>query len=144
MPLTERPPMARAAGPHPVPSDSNVPRLLPFDAGRRLREEAALVERFVECYRRQFDAIIRRLNESSRTASMSAGNAPHAGHSAHARQADPSGQSLRLCVEAVSMMLATHGQMARALRHVALPPAPAGTTPDAPPGPPHVAARAAA
>jgi hypothetical protein len=137
MPLTERTPMARAAGPHHAPSDLNIPQLLPFEAGRRLREEAALVERFVECYRRQFDAIIRRLNESSRAASV------NAGHAGHARQADPSGQSLRLCVEAVSMMLATHGQMARALRQVALPTTAAATTADALPGPPH-ATRAAA
>ena len=105
MPVTECPPPARHGGPHVIFSNPMMPEVLPPEATSRLREEAALVERFVECYRRQFDALIRRLNETARPAAKD----------------DPHAQSLRLCVEAVNMMLATHGQMARALRHLGVP-----------------------
>jgi hypothetical protein len=103
MPPTERPPAARHAGPHMIVKSPAAPALLSPEASRRLREEAALVERFVECYGRRFDALIRRLNATPRAADPQGG---------------PDAQSLRLCVEAVSMMLVTHGQMARALRHL--------------------------
>jgi hypothetical protein len=106
MPPTEFPPDPRHAGPYTITESPTDPRLLPPEAGVRLRQEAALVERFVECYRGQFDALIRRLNETTRTC-------PGRG--------DPAADSVRLCVEAVNMMLATHGQMARALRQLGLP-----------------------
>jgi hypothetical protein len=73
----------------------------------QLREEIELVERFVDCYRRQFDALIARLNDGGR-ATASAGNP----------------QTVRLCVEAVNMMLDSHGRLARTLRHLAAPAAP--------------------
>ncbi len=103
MPPTQRPLAARPTGPL-VPTTDTMPALLPPEETRRLREEAALVERFVECYRRQFDALIRRLTDAP----------PCGGRDGAAAQ------SVRLCVEAVSMMLVTHGQMARALRHLGL------------------------
>jgi hypothetical protein len=103
MPLTRRPLAARNAGPHVNVRSATAPALLSSEASAGLREEAALVERFVECYGRRFDALIRRLNAAPR-----ATDGP----------ASPDAQSLRLCVEAVSMMLVTHGQMARALRQL--------------------------
>ena len=107
MPSTQRP-----RTPHTSTESSPQATLLPPEAGVRLQQEAALVERFVECYRRQFDVLIRRLNETTRTCP----GPPDAG-----------ADSIRLCVEAVNMMLATHGQMARALRQLGLPQdAPAG------------------
>jgi hypothetical protein len=116
MSLTERPPAARHSGPHLIVTNPAAAALLPPEASTRLREEAALVERYVECYRRRFDALIRRLNTTSRTSEVEDG---------------PDRQSLRLCVEAVNMMLATHGQMARALRHVGAPATPAQPQPPA-------------
>ena len=65
---------------------------------KKLREEADLVERFTQTYRMKFAHLIDRLN---------AGEAP------------TDLQSIRLCVEAVNMMLASQSQMARTIREIA-------------------------
>lgn len=62
---------------------------------RALRSEVELVARFSESYRRKFGELIGRLNH---------GGDPHADQ-----------QSVRLCVEAVDMMLSTHHLLAKAL-----------------------------
>lgn len=61
----------------------------------QLRDEVDLISRFAESYRRKFSALIEQMNH------------PH----------DPSTDmaSLRLCVEAVDMMLASQKQLAVAL-----------------------------
>ena len=102
MSQSQRPPAARHAGPHVIVSSSPaVPAQLPPQEYARLREEAALVERYVDCYRRRFDAVIQRLNAAPRPTGA---------------EESLDAQSIRLCVEAVSMMLATHGHIARVLR----------------------------
>jgi hypothetical protein len=65
---------------------------------RQLRQEVDLIGRFAESYRRKFSALIDRLNQSS----------------------DPSADlaSLRLCVEAVDMMLSNQTELARVLREL--------------------------
>lgn len=61
----------------------------------RMREEVDLIARFAETYRRRFSNLIDRMNHA----------------------ADPATElaSLRLCVEAVDMMLSNQKQLAKAL-----------------------------
>jgi hypothetical protein len=65
---------------------------------RQLRQEVDLIGRFAESYRRKFSDLIDRLNEHP----------------------DPSTDiaSLRLCVEAVDMMLSNQTELARVLREL--------------------------
>jgi hypothetical protein len=72
-----------------------------------IREEAELVRRFVESYRRKFASAIDQLNRS-----------PHPGRELHAELS-----CLRLCVEAVDMMLDSHDRLARAMHEIAAGPA---------------------
>jgi hypothetical protein len=62
----------------------------------KIRQEVDLISRFAETYRRRFSSIIDRMNNNT---------------------ADPATDlaSLRLCVEAVDMMLASQKQLAKAL-----------------------------
>jgi hypothetical protein len=69
-------------------------------ASQRLRQEMDLMERFAQSYRRKFAALIERLN----------------GGAADAPPSDL--QCVRLCVEAVDMMLASQSQVARSLREM--------------------------
>jgi hypothetical protein len=64
---------------------------------RQIHQEAELIERFVGVYRRRFDKIIDQLN------------GPTQHH-------EP--QTMRLCVEAINMMLSTQGQLASVLRQL--------------------------
>jgi hypothetical protein len=64
----------------------------------RLRDEATLVERFTQTYRLKFADLIDRLNGSGAPSDL---------------------QCVRLCVEAVNMMLDSQTQMARTLRAMA-------------------------
>jgi phosphoenolpyruvate carboxylase len=61
----------------------------------KMREEVDLIARFAETYRRRFSNLIDRMNQT----------------------ADPATElaSLRLCVEAVDMMLSNQKQLAKAL-----------------------------
>ena len=72
------------------------------DNSQRLREEANLVERFTQTYRMKFADLIERLNTDSAPSDL---------------------QCVRLCVEAVNMMLDSHGRLARTLRYLVAPPA---------------------
>lgn len=65
---------------------------------QRIAQEAELIDRCSEFYHRKFRDLIDRLNSS-------------------ADRADAA-QSMRLCVEAVDMMLTTQSQIARALREL--------------------------
>ena len=66
-------------------------------ARHHLRQEADLIGRFAESYRRKFSTLIDRLN--------------------HPQRGDASDlASLRLCVEAVDMMLSNQTELARVLR----------------------------
>ena len=70
-------------------------------ASQRLRQEVDLIERFTQSYRRKFAELIERLN---------------------GRADDPSNlQCLRLCIEAVDMMLVSQSQVARSLRELTDP-----------------------
>ena len=62
----------------------------------QLRQELDVIDRFARSYREQFDVLIRQLN---------ADPTPQTGR-----------QCLRLCVEAVNMLLSTQNQLASALR----------------------------
>ena len=64
----------------------------------KMREEVDLIARFAETYRRRFSNLIDRMN----------------------RAADPATElaSLRLCVEAVDMMLSNQKQLAKALSEI--------------------------
>lgn len=64
----------------------------------RLRDEADLIERFTQTYRLKFKAMIDRLNGAESPTDF---------------------QCVRLCVEAVNMMLASQSQMAASLRELA-------------------------
>jgi hypothetical protein len=64
---------------------------------RQLRQEVDLIGRFAESYRRKFSELIDRLNHSPTTHSTDLA-------------------SLRLCVEAVDMMLSNQTELARVLR----------------------------
>jgi hypothetical protein len=66
-------------------------------ASQRLREEVDLMERFTQSYRRKFAELIDRLNAPSAPSDL---------------------QCVRLCVEAVDMMLASQSQMAKTLREM--------------------------
>jgi hypothetical protein len=75
-------------------------------ASQRLRQEVELMERFAQSYRRKFAALIERLNGAD--------------------DVPPSDlQCVRLCVEAVDMMLASQSQVAQSLREIADAPKPA-------------------
>jgi hypothetical protein len=63
---------------------------------RRILHEAEIIERFAQTYSGKFDTLIQRLNTSTTPASVD-------------------GQSLRLCVEAMNMVVSMQGQLARAL-----------------------------
>lgn len=65
---------------------------------RRLRAEAQLIERFTAAYRRKLHAVIDRLNASPEATDL---------------------QCVRLCVEAVDMILASQSQMAQAIDELA-------------------------
>ncbi|MEZ0264696.1 MAG: hypothetical protein ACAI43_08215 [Phycisphaerae bacterium] len=78
----------------------------------RLRAEADLIEAFTRTYGRKFSEMIDQLNHPTPTA-----GAPAQGLSDL--------QCVRLCVEAVSMMLASQAQVARTLQEFASA-APAG------------------
>lgn len=69
-------------------------------ATQRLCQEVELMERFTESYRRKFAEIIDRLNRSQPASDL---------------------QCIRLCVEAVDMMLASQSQVAQSLRELAAP-----------------------
>ena len=74
---------------------------MPSPATLRLREEVDLMERFTQTYRLKFASLIDRLNA--------------------AIDAPSDLQCVRLCVEAVNMMLDSHTQVARTLREIAEP-----------------------
>lgn len=69
---------------------------------RRLQEEMDLMDRFSRSYRRKFALLIEQLNRPGATS-------------------DPA--SMRLCIEAVDMMLASQSQVASSLRELARQPA---------------------
>ena len=74
------------------------------DLSERIRDEMDLVARFAESYRRRLFVYIDRLNH------------PDAGAPRRAAAVNPSTDAgLRLCVEAVDMILETQGQLAKAL-----------------------------
>ena len=64
---------------------------------RRLQEEMDLLERFSRSYRQKFAVLIQQLNRPGATS-------------------DPT--SVRLCIEAVDMMLASQSQVASSLREL--------------------------
>jgi hypothetical protein len=66
---------------------------------QRLRDEVDLMERFTQTYRLKFASLIDRLNAAA--------------------DAPSELQCVRLCVEAVNMMLDSHTQVARTLREIA-------------------------
>ena len=68
-------------------------------ASQRLRQEVDLMERFTQTYRLKFATLIDRLNAAA--------------------DAPSELQCVRLCVEAVNMMLDSHTQVARTLREMA-------------------------
>ena len=72
---------------------------MPLPASRRLRHEVDLMERFTQTYRLKFASLIDRLNAAA--------------------DAPSDLQCVRLCVEAVNMMLDSHTQVARTLRELA-------------------------
>jgi hypothetical protein len=65
---------------------------------QRLKDEAAVIERFTQAYRRKFDVIIDRLNRSGGPSDV---------------------QCVRLCVEAVNMLLSSQAQVARTIQEMA-------------------------
>jgi len=67
-------------------------------ATQRLREEVDIMERFTQTYRRKFADLISRLNRSDPASDQ---------------------QCMRLCVEAVDMMLASQSQVAQSLKELA-------------------------
>ena len=66
---------------------------------QRLRQEVDLMERFTQTYRLKFASLIDRLNAAADVPSDL--------------------QCVRLCVEAVNMMIDSHTQVARTLREIA-------------------------
>jgi len=66
-----------------------------------IQREAELIQRFTETYSKKFSSLIADMNSAE----------PH-------KQVDE--QCLRLCVEAVDMILATQSQLAAALRQLSL------------------------
>ena len=78
---------------------------------RQIRQEVDLIQRFADSYRRKFADLIDKMNHATTSGgSMDIG-------------------SLRLCVEAVDMMLATHHQLANAVARLS------DDAPDAPDAP---------
>jgi hypothetical protein len=69
-------------------------------AMQRLCQEVDLMERFTQSYRRKFAELIDRMNRAQPTSDL---------------------QCMRLCVEAVDMMLASQSQVALSLREMAGP-----------------------
>jgi hypothetical protein len=67
-------------------------------ATQRLRQEVELMERFTHTYRRKFAELIDRMNRSQPISDL---------------------QCIRLCLEAVDMMLASQSQVAQSLRELA-------------------------
>ena len=65
---------------------------------QRLREEVDLIQRFTQTYRRKFDEMIDRLNRSGEQSDL---------------------QCVRLCVEAVNMLLSSQAQVARTIQEMA-------------------------
>ena len=70
---------------------------------RRIQQEVELIQRFTGSYSKQFDEMINRLNVAP--------DAPA-----------PDGQCLRLCVEAVNMVLSMQGQLAQVLDEISREP----------------------
>jgi hypothetical protein len=68
------------------------------DIQNRLRAEVDLIERFTQTYRRKFDVLIERLNRSAGPSDL---------------------HCVRLCVEAVNMLLSSQAQVARTIRAMA-------------------------
>ena len=68
------------------------------DMKDRLRAEVDLIERFTQTYRRKFDALIERLNRSGGPSDL---------------------HCVRLCVEAVNMLMTSQAQVARTIRAMA-------------------------
>jgi hypothetical protein len=66
-------------------------------AAQRLRQEVDLMERFTQTYRRKFAELIDRINRSQPISDL---------------------QCVRLCLEAVDMMLASQSQVAQSLREM--------------------------
>ena len=66
-------------------------------AVQRLRQEVELMARFTQTYRRKFAVLIDRFNGSDPRSDL---------------------QCVRLCIEAVDMMLASQSQMAKTLREM--------------------------
>jgi hypothetical protein len=69
-------------------------------ASQRLRQEVDLIERFTQSYRRKFAELIERLNRTDDSSNL---------------------QCIRLCIEAVDMMLVSQSQVARSLRELTDP-----------------------
>ena len=69
---------------------------MPPQAQNQLRQDLDVIERFARTYRERFSILIQQLNDDP---------TPQTGR-----------QCLRLCVEAVNMLLSTQNQMASALR----------------------------
>jgi hypothetical protein len=67
----------------------------------KLREEVSLISRFTESYRRQFSSLIDRMNRGDQPTDLA---------------------SLRLCIEAVDMMLSSQNQLCKALAEMTGPP----------------------
>ena len=68
------------------------------ELSRQIRQEVDLIERFVASYRHKFAELIEQLNRGPSTLTDL--------------------QSLRLCVEAVDMMLLMQGHLAQALQKI--------------------------
>ena len=68
---------------------------------KRLGEEADLIEQFTSTYGRKFAALIDQMNHAPSPTDV---------------------QCIRLCVEAVNMMLVSQQQVARSIRELARPP----------------------
>ena len=66
-------------------------------AEQRLRQEVDLMNRFTQSYRRKFAVLIDRMNGSDPRSDL---------------------QCVRLCIEAVDMMLASQSQVAQSLREM--------------------------
>jgi hypothetical protein len=79
----------------------------------RLRAEADLLETFTRTYGRKFSELIERLNGPAEPATVRPGGGGGGGTSDL--------QCVRLCFEAVSMMLASQAQVARTLKEIAGP-----------------------
>jgi len=74
-------------------------------AVQRLRQEVDLMNRFTQSYRRKFAVLIDRMNGSDPRSDL---------------------QCVRLCIEAVDMMLASQSQVAQSLREMTHEPAAPG------------------